>query len=216
MKADEPEGESGKNETAANVEWSTEERVSVGSQWVQKGMVASIPSVADSPEDFVTETITYPAEIFGQVPVINRTDTYVSYFEFSYDLVSTLEPVVKERGLNLNALLAKFVVKALFCGIDVKKLDINEPIPRRLAALCLWLAAQVLNEENCNTSAKSAQKYVTDIENCSRSEKKAVAYLYEQGILVGYQMSGQSFFPEQGLKTEAGNLWISNAAKIWK
>lgn len=162
------------------------------------------------------ETLTYPAEIFGQVPVINRADDYVSYFEFSYDLVSMIEPMVKERGWNLNTLLAKFVVKALFCGIDVEKLDINEPIPRRLAALCLWLAAQVLGEEGCNTTAKSAQKYVSDLENCSRAEKKAVAYLYEQGIVAGYQKKWQNFLPEQGLKTETGTMWLSNVKQIWK
>lgn len=168
------------------------------------------------PEMSELETLTYPAEIFGQVPVINRTDDYVSYFEFSYDLVSMIEPMVKERGWNLNTLLAKFVVKALFCGIDVEKLDINEPIPRRLAALCLWLAAQVLGEEGCNTTAKSAQKYVADLENCSRSEKKAVAYLYEQGIVAGYQKKWQNFLPEQGLKTETGTMWLSNVKQIWK
>lgn len=168
------------------------------------------------PEMVEQETLTYPAEIFGQVPVINRTDDYVSYFEFSYDLVSMIEPMVKERGWNLNTLLAKFVVKALFCGIDVEKLDINEPIPRRLAALCLWLAAQVLGEEGCNTTAKSAQKYVSDLENCSRAEKKAVAYLYEQGIVAGYQKKWQNFLPEQGLKTETGTMWLSNVKQIWK
>ena len=95
--------------------------------------------------------------------MLNPSDAYVSYFEFAYDLISMMEPVVRAKGLNINSLLAQFVIKALFCGVDIEKLDINAPIPRRLAALCLWLGAQVLNESGSDTSAKSAMGYVTDI-----------------------------------------------------
>lgn len=199
---------------------------SLGSQWVLHAP-SVIPSVsapvteiseqeeAESSQDLAAETITYPAEIFGQVPVINRSDTYVSYFEFAYDLITMLEPEVKDRGINMNSLIARFVIKALLCGVDVEKLDINAPIPRRLAALCLWLAAQVLNEDGSNTSAKSAQKYVTDIAGCSLAEKKAVAYLYEQGILKGYQIAGQAFYPDAGLKTESETTWLLGVKQCW-
>lgn len=175
------------------------------------------PSVTPTPQESpATQAITYPAQIFGQVPVLNRSDEYVSYFEFSYDLIAMMEPVVRARGLNMNSLLTKFVIKALFCGVDIEKLDINAPIPRRQAALCLWLAAQVLNESGWDTSSKSAGGYVTDISGCSASEKKAIAYLYESGILKGYQVSGQRFFPEEGLKTATGNGWLSAVKQRWK
>ena len=208
-----------------------EDMPSLSSQWVNAGLTV-VPEINPTmrpsaggageaepllPEvqSQVTETITYPAEIFGQVPVINRSDTYVSYFEFAYDLITMLEPEVKERGLNMNSLITRFVIKALFCGVDIEKLDINAPIPRRLAALCLWLAAQVLNETGSDTSAKSAQQYVIDIARCSSAEKKAVAYLYEQGILKGYQTKGQQFYPDAGLTTESGNTWLSRVKQCW-
>ena len=122
---------------------------------------------------------------------------------------------MRERGLNLNSLLTKFAIKALFCGVDIEKLDINAPIPRRLAALCLWLAAQVLSEGQSETTAQSAQSYVTDIGGCSSAEKKAVAYLYEQGIVKGYQIPGQKFYPDAGLQTEFGSAWLAGAKQCW-
>ena len=193
---------------------------SLASQWVLHEAPelppAPVSSATASEQVEKVETITYPAKIFGQVPVINRSDAYVSYFEFAYDLIAMLEPEVERRGLNMNSLLTKFALKALFCGVDIEKLDINAPIPRRLAALCLWLAAQVLGEGGSETSAKSARKYVTDIEGCSSSEKKAVAYLYEQGILKGYQVPGQSFYPDAGLQTESGTVWLSRVKQCWK
>lgn len=193
---------------------------SLGVQWAFSGenvpelQAPSVtPPVQESP---AAQAITYPAQIFGQVPVINRSDAYVSYFEFAYDLIAMMEPVVNAKELNMNSLLTKFVIKALFCGVDIEQLDINAPIPRRLAALCLWLAAQVLNESGCDTSSKSAGVYVTDISGCSASEKKAIAYLYESGILKGYQVQGQLFYPEAGLKTETGNNWLDAVKRCWK
>ena len=190
-------------------------KLSLSDQWIDAGRVVMPTPMEPSPEPEV-ETLTYPAEIFGQVPVLNRSDAYTSYFEFAYDLIAMLEPEVKERGLNMNALLTKFAIKALFCGVDIEKLDINAPIPRRLAALCLWLAAQVLNEAGGDTSAKSAQQYVTDIGGCSSAERKAVAYLYEQGVIKGYQIPGQEFYPEAGLTTEAGRNWLAAVKQCWK
>ena len=68
---------------------------SLGVQWIGNNMPeVSIPSVTPVVSELpATQTITYPAQIFGQVPVINRTDTYVSYFEFAYDLISLVELV---------------------------------------------------------------------------------------------------------------------------
>lgn len=209
---------------------------SLGSQWMEEmpeeipvplpGMIPTplpiiLPDRKDKeatvqiPQNSAEEVITYPVKIFGQVPVINRSDAYVSYFEFAYDLIEMLEPKVKEQGLNMNALLTKFVIRALLYGVDIEKLDINAPIPRRLAALCLWLAGQLLQEEGCDTSSKTAQKYVTDLGGCSSAEKKAVAFLYEQGVLPGYQVSGQKFYPDAGLKTETGTSWLSGIKRCW-
>ncbi len=197
-----------------------EDMPSLADHWVVSGAAAlppvPTPLVEAGEAEETEETITYPAKIFGQVPVINRSDAYVSYFEFAYDLVTMMEPEVQQRGINMNTLLAKFVIKALFCGVDIEKLDINAPIPRRLAALCLWLAAQVLEEAGSSTSANSAGKYVTDISGCSLSEKKAVAYLYEQGILEGYQVAGQRFYPDAGLQTKIGSTWLSRVKQCWK
>ena len=193
---------------------------SLGLQWAAVGGKVpelTVPSVTPIPQESqVAETITYPAKIFGQTPVINRSDTHVSYFEFCYDLVSMMESEVDARGLNMNALMTKFALKALFCGVDIEKLDINAPIPRRLAALCLWLAAQVLNESGCDTSANSAGMYVTDISGCTASEKKAIAYLYEAGILEGFQKPGQKFYPDAGLQTGSGSKWLAEVKKCWK
>lgn len=193
---------------------------SLGKQWVSVRESMSqpmLPSVTPKLQEMPTEeVITYPVQIFGQVPVINRSDAYISYFEFAYDLVAMLEPMVEERGVNMNSLLTQFAIKALFCGVDIEKLDINAPIPRRLAALCLWLTAQVLNQNGCETSAKSAEGYVKDIAGCTASEKKAIAYLYESGILTGYQVPGQCFYPQEGLKTEVGTDWLSAVKRQWK
>ena len=167
-------------------------------------------------QEEIQETFTYPAKIFGQTPVINRSDGYVSYFEFCYDLIAMVEQEVAARGLNMNVLMTKFAVKALLCGVDIEKLDINAAIPRRLAALCLWLAAQVLNEGGCDTSSQSVLGYVTDISVCSSSEKKAIAYLYEQGVVKGYQAAGQRFYPSDGLKTEDGKAWLSALKQCWE
>lgn len=206
--------------TEAPADVSEDKLPSLGQQWASAGenvpRLPVAPAVEPVQESPATQVITYPAKIFGQVPIINRSDAYVSYFEFAYDLIAMMEPVVSAKGLNMNSLLTKFVIKALFCGVDIEKLDINAPIPRRLAALCLWLAAQVLNESGCDTSSKSADAYVNDISGCSASEKKAVAYLYESGILKGYQVQGQMFYPEAGLKTEAGNNWLAAVKQCWK
>ncbi|MBQ8634128.1 MAG: S-layer homology domain-containing protein [Lachnospiraceae bacterium] len=206
--------------TNAPAEVSEDKLPSLGRQWASTG--ETVPKISETPaaepvqESLTTQTLTYPAKIFGQVPVLNRSDAYVSYFEFAYDLIAMMEPVVSAKGLSMNSLLTKFAIKALFCGVDIEKLDINAPIPRRLAALCLWLAAQVLNESGCDTSSKSAGAYVTDISGCSASERKAIAYLYESGILKGYRMQGQMFYPEAGLKTEAGNNWLASVKQCWK
>lgn len=195
---------------------------SLGRQWAGKGITAvpeQEPVFRKPPEETekaVTEVITYPAKIFGQTPVVNRSDAYVSYFEFCYDLIAMMEPEVQARGLNMNALMTKFALKALFCGVDIEQLDINAPIPRRLAALCLWLAAQVLNEGGCDTSSQSAGRYVTDISSCSVSERRAIAYLYEQGVVKGYQTAGQEFYPDAGLKSETGESWLLGVKQCWK
>jgi len=213
----------------------TELLPSLGSQWVGMGTSTwtqqELPEVqnvametpkeqeetdSNLPQAETQEAFTYPAKIFGQTPVINRSDAYVSYFEFCYDLIAMVESEVQARGLNMNALMTKFALKALFCGVDIEQLDINAPIPRRLAALCLWLAAQVLNENGCDTSSQSAERYVTDISSCSASERKAIAYLYELGVVKGYQVAGQRFYPQDGLKTEAGKLWLSGIKQCWK
>lgn len=206
--------------TGSNTGISEDKLPSLGLQWFstdgnvpQRTLPSVTPKLQETPSE---EVITYPAQIFGQVPIINRSDAYVSYFEFAYDLVSMLEPVVEARELKMNSLLTQFVIKALFCGVNIEKLDINAPIPRRLAALCLWLAAQVLNESGCDTSAQSAESYVTDIDECSVSEKKAIVYLYESGILKGYQVSGQRFYPQEGVKTETGTAWLLAVKQCWK
>ena len=212
-----------------------EELPSLGSRWIGMGTAIlpqqELQEVADGAkeapeekkEEDITqsqvntrEAVTYPVKIFGQTPVINRSDTYVSYFEFCYDLIAIVELEVAAKGLNLNSLLTKFALKALLCGVDIETLDINAPIPRRMAALCLWLAAQVLRENGWDTSSQSAEQYVTDISGCSSAEKKAVAYLYEQGIIKGYQISGQKFYPAKGLQTETGAAWILGVKKSWK
>lgn len=160
------------------------------------------------------QVFTYPTEIFGQTPIVNRSDEYVTYFEFALDLIDTVEQEVKQKGLSETALFAKFVVKALFCGVDVKKIQINTPISRSEAALALWLTAQVMEEKESSTVGGIS--YITDLGNCSNSEKKAIAYLYEQGILSGYQIAGQTFLPSKNLSTKDGEVWMKKIKECWK
>ncbi len=177
--------------------------------------ITQIPEKTDKKiED--TQVFTYPTEIFGQTPIVNRSDEYVTYFEFALDLIETVEEEVKERELSETALFAKFVVKALFCGVDLKTIKINDAISRSEAALALWLAAQIMEEQGTNTSSASLMSYVTDLGNCSSSEKKAIAYLYEQGIISGYKIEGQIFLPSSHLKTEDSREWIKKIKQCWK
>lgn len=172
-------------------------------------------NVVDNSEKVKSEQVfTYPTEIFGQTPVVNRFDEYVTYFEFALDLIETVEEEVNTKGLSETALFAKFVVKALFCGVDVKTIKINEPILRSEAALALWLTAQVMEE--VNTSTDDGLSYITDLKKCSSSEKKAIAYLYEQGVISGYQVAGQTFFPSQNLRTKDGEAWMMKIKQCWK
>ncbi len=160
------------------------------------------------------QVFTYPTEIFGQTPIVNRSDEYVTYFEFALDLIDTVGQEVKQKGLSETALFAKFVVKALICGVDVKKIQINMPISRSEAALALWLTAQVMEEKGSATVGGIS--YITDLENCSNSEKKAIAYLYEQGVLSGYQTAGQTFLPSKNLSTKDGEVWMKKIKECWK
>ena len=166
----------------------------------QKTETDNVPKIESA------QTFTYPTEIFGQTPIVNRSDEYVTYFEFALDLIETVEAQVKEKGLSETALFAKFVVKALFCGVDIKAIQINAPIPRSKAALALWLTAQVMEEKASVTNGGTS--YIMDLKNCSSSEKKAIAYLYEQGVISGYQVAGQTFSPSQNLKTKDGEVWM--------
>ena len=118
--------------------------------------------------------------------------------------------------MSETALCAKFVVKALFCGVDLKTIKINDAISRSEAALALWLTAQVMEEQGTTTSSASVMSYVIDLEECSNSEKKAIAYLYEQGIISGYKTEGQIFLPSKYLKTEDSGEWIKKIKQCWK
>ncbi|MBO5353369.1 MAG: S-layer homology domain-containing protein [Lachnospiraceae bacterium] len=171
---------------------------------------------AEKKQEEAEQAFTYPAEIFGQVPVINHSDAYVTYFEFAHDLIERMEPEIKRRGLNEMTLFTQFALKALFCGVTIQNLDINAPISRKEAALTLWLAAEVMGENGSGTSVRSAEKYAVDVKNCSGSEKKAIAYLYEQGILSGYQIGNQKFYPDDYLTTETGENWLLRAEQCWK
>ena len=189
---------------------------------VKRPVVTRVPK--EEPEARLTigptpdgaETITYPAQIFGQTPVVDRTDEYVTYFEFAMDLISEVEDEIRQRKLNEAALFSKFMLKALFCGIDIRSIRINEPIPRDQAALAIHLAAELMEEKGTGTTANSAGKYVTDIDGCSSSERKAIAYLYEQGIATGYQVTGQSFLPDGSLSEKEITAWMMRVRECWK
>lgn len=181
----------------------------------QKVTPAVEPSIPPEPTP-ATTAITYPSKIFGQVPDVNREDDYVTYFEFFLDLMEVAEPEIERKNLNQTALFAKFAWKAMWSGVDVNKLQINSKISRREAALAVYLAAEVLGESGTETSDKSAQGYVTDIKNLSAGEKKAVAYLYERGILGGYQVSGQKFYPNYALSEKNIATWMKGVSAVWE
>lgn len=157
------------------------------------------------------EAVTYPMEIFGQTPVVNSSDTYVTYFEFAVDLIEAAREEAGKKGLSETSMFAKFMLKALFCGMDVKNININEPISREEAALAVWIAAQVLGEEGTDTKANRAAGCASDLGGCSSSEKKAIVYLYEQGFA-----AGQSFYPEYPLQTADSAIWMEKIRQLWK
>ena len=116
--------------TEAPADVSEDKLPSLGQQWAYTGekvpKLPMAPVAEPAQEAPATQVITYPAKIFGQTPVINRSDTHVSYFEFCYDLVSMMESEVDARGLNMNALMTKFALKALFCGVDIETAQLFE------------------------------------------------------------------------------------------
>ena len=170
-----------------------------------------VPTVTTAPP--AEYTITYPAQIFGQTPVENRTDGYVSYFEFALDLVTAMEGEIRERNLNETVLFSKFMLKALFCGIDIRGLKINDPIPRRQAALAIHLAAEILDRPGVGTTAAQADRFAKDVKGCTTSERKAIAYLYEQGFLENRTPSGQKFSPDLALTEIDCATWIKKCKK---
>ena len=175
---------------------------------------ATVPPVITEQVSETKTVITYPSEIFGQTPVVNREDSYVTYFEFALDLITTLEPEIKREGKNEMALFTEFMLKALFCGIDVQSVKLNDPVPRDVAALAVHLAAQVLNKPGTGTSTSSAQMYASDVNNCSAAEKKAIAYLYEQGMLKASQE--KKFYPDTALSEKEGAAWMARAGQVWQ
>lgn len=176
--------------------------------------VGPTPSALPTPDE--TEAVTYPVQIFGQTPVVDRTDEYVTYFEFAMDLISVAEGEIRQKNLNEAALFSRFMLKALFCGIDIRSIKINEPIPRDQAALAIYLAAELMDKKGTGTSAKSAGEYVTDMDGCTSFEKKAIAYLYEQGTEDGYQVDGQAFLPDHSLSEKDAGVWMERIRECWK
>lgn len=170
-----------------------------------------VPTVTTAPP--AAYTITYPAQIFGQTPVENRTDGYVSYFEFALDLVTAMEGEIRERNLNETVLFSKFMLKALFCGIDIRGLKINDPIPRRQAALAIHLAAEILDRPGVGTTAAQADRFAKDVKGCTTSERKAIVYLYEQGFLENRTSMGQKFSPDLALTELDCAAWIKKCRK---
>ena len=160
------------------------------------------------------EVITYPAEIFGQVPEIDRTDGTVTYFEFAMDLIALVETEIQQKNLNEISLFTKFMMKALFCGISIEDLQINDPVPRRQAALGIHLAAEVLGKSGTIKSAKNVTLYATDVGNCSTAEKKAVIYLYEIGV--AESRNGQFFFPDSDLTENEYGVWMKHLKAEWQ
>ena len=171
-------------------------------------------TVFEEPEKDKQEVVTYPAEIFGQVPVIDRTDGTVTYFEFAMDLISLVETEIRQKNLNEISLFTKFMVKALFCGIDIEELQINEPIPRRQAALAIHLAAEVMGKNGTIKNAKNATSYAPDVGNCSSAEKKAVIYLYERGAVS--RKKGQKFDPDSVLTEADCSVWRKHLKAEWQ
>ena len=159
--------------------------------------------------------ITYPAEIFGQTPIVNRNDEYMTYFEFVLDLMEMVQPKIKARGLNEAVLIAKFTAKALVYGVDVSRIKINAPIPRSQAALALWIAAQVMEEKGTDTTTAQGMAYASDLGRSSAAIKKAVAYLYRESIATDDAGERGRFSPEKHLSEIDGTQWIAQAKRCW-
>jgi hypothetical protein len=159
------------------------------------------------------EVITYPTEIFGQVPVINRTDETVTYFEFAMDLIRLLEREIRQKNLNEISLYTKFMMKALLCGIKIEELQINEPVSRRRAALAVHLAAEVMGKKGTVKNAKNITSYVTDAGGCSAAEKKAIIYLYERAVT---ESGNRAFRPDVPLTEGDCSVWMKYLKAEWE
>lgn len=155
------------------------------------------------------------AALIGQTPVVNRDDDICTYYEFAEQLLAAAEPVMEKKGLAAEEVLTRLAFQLILSGVDMNSLDINAPIARREAALLVYYAAQVVGYSPAKQTVTDAAQYVGDIAQLTLTERKAVGYLYQEGYLAGYLVSGQSFSPESALLPQEADSWILTSKESW-
>ena len=131
-------------------------------------------------------------------------------------MLAAAEPKLEASGMNMETVLMGFAFRLITGGIDINRLDVNDPITREDAALFIWYGAQSIGYAPASAEIAATAAYVTDIEECTLPRQKAIGFLYQEGYEEGYQKSGQKFRPQDILTTEEGESWTRTSAELWK
>lgn len=153
--------------------------------------------------------------LLGQTPVVNDKDDICTYYEFAEGILLAAEPVIQAEEKKPEEILTKFVFQLILSGVDINKIDINAPITRSEAALIIYFAAQSIGYSGSQTEIVDATSYVTDLSDSTVFEKKTIGYLYQEGYLTGFKVSGQKFSPKQTLPPATAQTWIKHSEESW-
>lgn len=156
------------------------------------------------------------AQLIGQTPKEDPDDGVFTYYEFATGMLAAAEPKLAASGTNMETVLVGFAFRLITGGVDINRLDVNDPITREDAALFIWYGAQCIGYAPASAEIAAAAAYVEDIAKCTLPRQKAIGFLYQEGYEEGYQKSGQKFRPQDILTTEEGESWVRTSAELWK
>lgn len=177
-----------------------------------------VPKPADEPTGtgIHSELENRFAELLGQAPQTDAEDGILTYYEFAIGMLAAAEPRLEASGSNMETMLMGFAFRLITGGIDINRLDVNQPITREDAALFIWYGAQSIGCASASAEIAATEAYVADIAECTLPKQKAIGFLYQEGYEEGYQSSGQKFRPQDILTTEEGESWIRTSTELWK
>ncbi len=173
---------------------------------------SELPATSDAESELANRF----AQLVGQTPKSDPNDGILTYYEFAIGMLAAAEPKLEASGMNMETALMGFAFRLITGGIDINRLDVNDPITREDAALFIWYGAQSIGYAPASAEIAATAAYVTDIEECTLPRQKAIGFLYQEGYEEGYQKSGQKFRPQDILTTEEGESWTRTSAELWK